>query len=568
MKLEESLKPSGTTLSAKIIFSMALVVAISCAIFIIVSVILVTKEIENELNSKGLNVAKLIASIDFKAWEALNKPDIRFGPLDKLIKQYQQRAEGTNDNYERHLLKGVIEDLQSEKLQIARGNKKSVDEKEYKNPLEDFIKGGGDILYIAVVEGIGNDIKPVIAADIANQKTRTFSGLVWKREEDYEVSDTYYTYNNRDIPVKIFSYQVRGANNNPIGKVLLVMSKSAFTQTKIRVVRTLLIPLLIALGTSILIGGVMSSKIVSPIKELISDINEISQGNLDHRATIKSSDEIGLIGVAFNRMTKSLKLYMQEVVNRAVITQEYEAATMLINEYLLKIKEKPRIPNLDVSVIYYPSKDVSGDYYDYDIIDSNKLYILVSDVSGKGLAASLVSTVFKNLVLHELEQTQDPKEILIKANRTLRKTLKKGMFVTVSFLVYNIEKVALTVYSAGHLPILIYRPSEGKVIEVNPPGIAIGLDQKLFERKLESVTVSLRKGDRFISYSDGITEAQDVDNRCFGLDRLKEILIKYPNKTSTEFIHIVSKEINDFTDGAIVDNRLFDDITLVTGRVI
>ncbi len=485
-KIDESLKPSGTSVTAKIIFSVALVVAISCSIFIIVSVFLVGNTIEDEINKKGLSLAKLLSSIDLNIWKYVKEPNITNSILQKLIQEIDEGR--ANDTTARnHLRDEIIEKLR--RSQIGRIDM----ENKYINPLEQFTKLEGSILFISIAKGngclnIGGTTEAIISYDIGLPKDK--EGKIVVRgynvytdiEGNYQIGDTYLPFQGKEIPSRYFIYCIKDENKNPIGEVTLHIDTTYFEKAKIRVVRILLIPLLLALATSIIIGGIMATKIVSPIKELISDIEEISKGNLEHRATVKSSDEIGLIGVSFNRMTKSLKLYMEEVINRAVITQEYESATNLINEYLLKIKERPKISNLDVSIIYYPSKDVSGDYYDYDIIDKNKLYILVADVAGKGLPASLISTVFKNLILHELDKTKEPKEILINVNRTLGKSLKKGMFVTTSFLVYDIEKQIITAYSAGHLPVLIYRPSEGRIIEVNPPGIAIGLDRKLFEK--------------------------------------------------------------------------------------
>lgn len=579
MKGDNALKPTGTSLASKIIFAMTLVVAISCSIFIVVSVFLVGGNIEDEINKRGISITRQLASVDIDVWKYLKNPDIVNSMINDLKSDLNNQINEIRTRDKSSCKIGCREEL----IQKLNEKFKIVDDVEYngnkyKNPLQKFAKQDPSILYIDIVriepEGAcqtgSPKLPPVIWYNSQGDKSIRFEGFYTRREEEYGVGYTDYPIGGKRISARYFAYCIKDVikGDTTLGQARLVMDTTVFDKAKIRVVRILLIPLLIALGTSILIGGLMATRIVSPIKELIADIDEISSGNLDHRATIKSSDEIGMIGVSFNRMTKSLKSYMEEVINRAVMAQEYDSATTLINEYLLRIKEKPKVPNLDVSIIYYPSKDVSGDYYDYDFIDNNKLYVLVSDVSGKGLPASLISTVFKNLLMYDLERTRDPKETLININRALRKSLKKGMFITVSFLIYNIEKTVLTAYSAGHLPVLIYRPQDAKVIEVNPPGIAIGLDEKLFARKLDSVTIQLKKNDRFISYSDGIIEAQDEHNRCFGVDKLKELLVRYTNKSSSEFIHVLSKEINDFTSGAIVDNRLFDDITIFTGKVI
>ncbi len=581
MKNDNVLKPTGTSLAAKIIFAMTLVVAISCSIFIVVSVLLVGSNIEDEINKRGLSITRQLASIDIDVWKYLKAPDIANSMIYDLKKELNDQINQIKKIDRSSCKIGCKEEL-IEMLDKKFKLREKGEEDKYRNPLQRFVQQEPNILYMAIVkvepEGACWNIadktgRPVviISYDVnsSHQSPSTeMRGIPLKHELEYEIGYVNYPIGGRQISAKYFIYCIKNTQDVYVGQARLIMDTTVFDKAKIRVVRILLIPLLVALGTSILIGGLMANKIVSPIKELISDIDEISRGNLDHRATIKSSDEIGMIGVSFNRMTKSLKLYMEEVINRAVIAQEYDSATTLINEYLLRIKEKPRLPNLDVSIIYYPSKDVSGDYYDYDFIDNNKLYVLVSDVSGKGLPASLISTVFKNLLMYDLERTKDPKETLINVNKALRKSLKKGMFITVSFLVYEIDKAILTAYSAGHLPVLICRPQDAKVIEINPPGIAIGLDEKLFARKLDCVSVQLKKNDRFISYSDGIIEAQDENNRYFGIEKLKELLVRYNNKSSSEFIHILSKEIDSFTNGAIVDNRLFDDITVFTGKVI
>lgn len=568
MKEEAVLKTTGTSLVTKIIFAMTLVVAISCSIFIVVSVFLVGDNMEEEINKRGLSIIRQLASIDINVWKYLNNPDVVNSMFKDLKKELGEQIKELRKARE-------LSKIQCREELIAMLDQKfkigDSEEGRYVNPLERFSKSDRNIWYIDIArtEPEGACWNPIKVESLISYGNPPKNILPITHETDYEIGYATYLQNGRVIGARYFIYCIKDAKKDtPVGLARLVIDTTLFEKAKIRVVRILLIPLLIAIGTSILVGGIMANKIVSPIKELISDIEIISSGNLDHRATIKSSDEIGMIGVSFNRMTKSLKEYMMEVVKRAVISKEYESATNLINDYLLRIKGRPPVPNLDISILYYPSKDVSGDYYDYDLIDNNKLYVIVSDVSGKGLPASLISTVFKNLVMYDLERTKEPRETLINVNRALKKSLKGGMFVTVSLLIYDIEKMTLTAYSAGHLPVLIYRPADAKVIEVNPPGIGIGLDEKLFAKKLEGVTIQLKKNDRFISYSDGIIEAQDENNRYFGIERLKELMIRYPTKSSTEFIRILSKEINDFTNGAVTGNRLFDDITIFTAKVV
>ncbi len=225
----------------------------------------------------------------------------------------------------------------------------------------------------------------------------------------------------------------------------------------------------------------------------------------------------------------------------------------------------PQIPSYDVSAYYRPSREVGGDYYDFIEIDPTHLGILVADVSGKGIPGSIVMTETRALIKSEAVRTLSPAEALSRVNRVLYQDIKRGMFVTVFYAIMTLDEKVLSMVSAGHNPMVLWRSSSNSCLLANPSGLALGIDRgPLFDKTLKEQRLQLNLGDRFVMYSDGIIEAMNSKQEMYGTDRFYIRCKQLAQRSSSEFLSLLVSDIEAHQGEALQH----DDITVVTGRVV
>jgi len=228
-------------------------------------------------------------------------------------------------------------------------------------------------------------------------------------------------------------------------------------------------------------------------------------------------------------------------------------------------KKMPQIPGYDISSYYRPSREVGGDYYDFIEIDGDHLGIVVADVSGKGIPGSIVMTETRALLKSEAVRTLSPAETLMRVNKVLYNDIKRGMFVTVFYAVLDLDKSVLTCVSAGHNPMVLWRKASNTCHLVNSNGLALGIDKgPLFDRTVKETKVSLFKGDRFVLYTDGVTESMNANREQFGQNRFYLRVKQSGEKSSSEFLSSLVTELESHQGNA----PQHDDITIVACRTV
>ncbi|MGE0129852.1 MAG: PP2C family protein-serine/threonine phosphatase [Blastocatellales bacterium] len=181
----------------------------------------------------------------------------------------------------------------------------------------------------------------------------------------------------------------------------------------------------------------------------------------------------------------------------------------------------PPVPGMEISAVCIPSRDVGGDLYDFLALPDGKLGVVVADVSGKGVPASLYMTLTKGLLDSVTEHKTDPGEILREVNRHLYDVCRRKTFVTMFLGVIDPGRKTLSYARAGHNPTVIHRSSESKTWMLKSPGMGLGLNSgKIFDQSLKVETVQLKQGDILFFYSDGITEAMNAKRDEYGEERL------------------------------------------------
>jgi len=218
----------------------------------------------------------------------------------------------------------------------------------------------------------------------------------------------------------------------------------------------------------------------------------------------------------------------------------------------------PTSDRLEISALFVPAFEVGGDYYDFFELSNDLLGFVVADVSGKGISSAFIMAEVKGIFESLSKIITNPKELLVKANDTLKRSLDKRNFVTAIYGIINKKNGKLNFARAGHTPILLC--SGERIESIQPPGIGLGLDYNLaFTSSLKEMEIQLKNNDIIICYSDGIPEAKNHKEEDFGYDRLDTIVLNNREKSLDLISNAVMKELSLFSK----NHSQHDDITLV-----
>lgn len=222
----------------------------------------------------------------------------------------------------------------------------------------------------------------------------------------------------------------------------------------------------------------------------------------------------------------------------------------------------PEIEGFEIASYYEAAKDVGGDYFDFVEVDKDTLGIVVADVSGKGVPGSLVMTMIRTALRTEARGNRDAAEVLARVNDFVINDMKRGMFVTIFYIILDSKHRTINYASAGHNPMILYRGQTEKSYYLNPRGFPIGInlpDPSLFRKAIKSDKLRLKEGDILLTYTDGITEAMNLKRDRFGDERLLATIRKNGRLKVDPLVDKIHDEINVFTEGYSQS----DDITLV-----
>lgn len=319
------------------------------------------------------------------------------------------------------------------------------------------------------------------------------------------------------------------------------------------------------------VGSIYIRKVVSdPLSDLARDAsafgaeNESDLESLVVKVPVRRKDEINDLYEDIRKMQLGIIRYMN---NLTTVTEEKERlgtelnianriqASMLPNTF-------PAFPDrdeFDVYALMKPAKSVAGDFYDFFLIDNDHLGVVMADVSGKGIPASLFMMMAKIIISNIAQLGIPPHEVLQMANDRICMNNDEDMFVTVWFGIITISTGHVVASNAGHeYPVLqkedgvfdLFRDKHGLVLGAMP-----GVRYKDYE-------FNLVKGQTIFLYTDGVPEATTADNEQFGTDRMVEALNKMQNADPEELVHYMLRTVDDF-DG---DVPQFDDITMLALR--
>lgn len=234
--------------------------------------------------------------------------------------------------------------------------------------------------------------------------------------------------------------------------------------------------------------------------------------------------DIELLTAAANQTAvavENARLYESER-EKLIIDIDLENARRIQNSLLPTAI--PKINGLDITGKMISAMQVGGDYFDVIKVSDSKVFIVVGDVSGKGLAASFYMSKLQTMIRLYCNEENTPFDVLSKINFRIYKEMEKNWFITATVALFDTEKNSVKICRAGHTPTVLI--NNGKVQEIIPSGIGVGLEEgKIFDKNLQEVEIEYTKNSFFTFYSDGVTEAMNSKKEMFGDKNLNELLV-------------------------------------------
>ena len=274
---------------------------------------------------------------------------------------------------------------------------------------------------------------------------------------------------------------------------------------------------------------------------------------------IRTNDEIEDLARSFEDMEKNLRKYIREndkiTTERERIKTELNLAANIQADML--IKYFPPFPNRKDFNIYAsmnPAKEVGGDFYDFFLIDESHLALVIADVSGKGIPASLFMMRSMLMIESLTTQTRSPAQILGTLNSMISENNASKMFVTVWLAILDLKTGKLTASNAGHEYPIIKKPGEKFELYKDKHCFIVGGKKKMTYKEYE---MDLEPGTVIFVYTDGVPEAKNAENKMYGLDATVDALNKEVDADVETLVKNVQGSVSDF----VKDAEQFDDLT-------
>jgi serine phosphatase RsbU (regulator of sigma subunit) len=283
---------------------------------------------------------------------------------------------------------------------------------------------------------------------------------------------------------------------------------------------------------------------------------------LKHSGAQFAGKDLELLQAAANQAAiavENARLYQTEA-EKLRMERDLEVARK-IQEGLLP-SNIPAVKGLDIYGIMKPAMQVGGDYYDLIPISPTKIFVVVGDVSGKGLSASLYMAKLQTIIQFACTPDKSPKEIVIELNRKLYSLLERSWFITLTLALFDMDKNVLTFCRAGHMPIVA--ADNGTIASYRTKGLGLGLENgTIFDSTLCEQELKLKPNQLYAFFSDGITEAMNESEELFGEDNLINLLKGRSADSSQTVIDDIWENVSSFRGKAVQ----YDDMTIVIVKV-
>jgi sigma-B regulation protein RsbU (phosphoserine phosphatase) len=328
------------------------------------------------------------------------------------------------------------------------------------------------------------------------------------------------------------------------------------------------IALLIAEIVSILFGAKLTRSITRAVADLYLGTRKVQAGDFSHRIPVrKNKDQLSELASSFNAMTARIEDLIIEVKDKERLENELAIARDVQSQ--LFPKEVPHLKTLELWGVCQPARTVSGDYYDFVPLGSDRAALAIGDISGKGISAALlmahIQSALRSQLMHQYGQDANSEASYLTSTSTVLSILNDHLYrssppekyATFFLGLYADQGGQLIYTNAGHLaPILVRRR---EVIRLAGDGFPVGLFPGVH---YDQQSVRLEPGDLLVGFTDGVTETPNRDGEEFGDYRLSQMLVRLAEQP----LDRIASEISSTVTGWAGDVERHDDTTLLLAR--
>ena len=288
-------------------------------------------------------------------------------------------------------------------------------------------------------------------------------------------------------------------------------------------------------------------------KRLIGSLNLGSVRSSHYYSTAEGPDLLNRLAAKLAIAVDNILSHRRVTLQKELLDQEIRRAALLQEDLLPSPSLGPG--SLRITAYFQPRHELGGDFYDFLPLGSEKMALLIADVSGHGFSAALIAAMLKFTFQTDASGEPSPEAIVSRINERFCRILKQDDFITLCCAILDTKTLSVALARAGHPPPFLYRPAEHTILKLEPSGPPVGLDREaIYERR----QVEWNPGDVLFFYTDGVTEALLGKGETGGLD---EVVLKLePGLSADEISQKLRSEIEKIKEA----RGLEDDVTLLT----
>jgi sigma-B regulation protein RsbU (phosphoserine phosphatase) len=403
-------------------------------------------------------------------------------------------------------------------------------------------------------------VRPTTNDDYKLKYQLLYEGLSDKayvlRDRGFIETDSHIT---AMIPLKDNLGKVRG---------ILCVQRQMDALTKARfsyMIKMLVVLLSLIIMATFLYDLFLKRYLIKPLRKITKETTRFasSQSKAESKLTdkIKSNNEIGQLAASVDKMESETLTYIDNLTRVTAESQRIGtelAVAAGIQQGMLDAVAPDR-DDVSIYATMSPAKEVGGDFYDYFMIDDDHMGIVIADVSGKGVPASLFMAITKMMINDRTMIHKSPAKILEATNERICKNNKLDMFITVWLGILELSTGKILAANAGHEYPAVYRNGKGFELLKDKHGFVVGGMSGVHYKDYE---LTLKPGEALFLYTDGVPEATSADNELFGVERMVKALNVDPEGTPEEILANVQDAVDKFVDKA----PQFDDLTMLCVR--
>ncbi|MBR5740555.1 MAG: PP2C family protein-serine/threonine phosphatase [Firmicutes bacterium] len=399
--------------------------------------------------------------------------------------------------------------------------------------------------------------------DTTNNEYRRKYKSIYDQEAAYETvyrlkpGEGYHAHVTTLVPVKGSDGEVKG--------ILCVQrpAREIWDARRPFLVVTSVSVALLSIIASITAAFFIRKKFVIPIQKVTADATRFARENTKGEGldTVGDFKEFNELAASIDTMETDMVSYIE---NLTAVTAEKERIGTELS--LARRIQESSIPSIfppfptrtefDIYASMDPAREVGGDFYNFFLIDEDHLLLVIGDVSGKGIPASLFMMVTNILLTDRAKMGGTPGEILTYVNTELCEHNTAEMFVTLWLGILEISTGKLTAANAGHeYPVLKRAGGQFELFKDRHGFVCAGMEGIVYK----DYEVLLEPGDKVFVYTDGVPEANDADNDLFGMERMIDALNGGSDETPEQVLRNVRTAVDTFVNEA----EQFDDLTML-----